>query len=260
MNDFSFDYKFIDNNHSKNPVLFLHGFWSSYQIASRFWKLLKEHDFYGLNLSGHGKTLIKNYPLSINELIDCAIAFINKFQLKNISLIVHSMSGGIATVLAFRMPEIFKEIIYLSPFNLSDENCYQQWKKYFFAQDFATYVKLIHLLYANGKKMTDNQTFYLSLQKKFKTKIRDDKNMHDLYDSFGIKSYHDELILAYQTNQVRSLVILGTEDQICPLQKVNAFFKKYPNFEITALPNTAHVAIYEDPDRVYQIFKEFNRE
>ncbi|WP_391591752.1 Alpha/beta hydrolase [[Mycoplasma] cavipharyngis] len=251
-------YFFKDNQKPQNPILFVHGFWSSYKISLPLTHLVNDHDFYAIDLPGHGDSVGQN-PLNFSDLVSATIEFIETKNLKNISLMCHSMGGGVVAALYPKISHLIKNITFISPLIPDNQIDHAQWKKYFFAQTFEQFQQLFKILYANGAKALTNPTFLKGLEKHFQSRHHDFVPMEQLYDSIFEPNNWKMILQGYKTNQVPNLLIAGKQDIICKPDILQQFFQNnVKNFQYHELDHVAHVAIFEDPETVYKLFKEFN--
>lgn len=56
---------------------------------------------------------------------------------------------------------------------------------------------------------------------------------------------------------IKTLLILGQNDNIINCKKTSKYFKKYNNFLIKTLKNTGHMAFYEEKEIFYQFIDKF---
>jgi len=88
-----------NNDKNDNVVIFLHGLYSSSLSFSNLLKLLENDiNYIAIDLPSHGKSFKMN--LSIEKIANEIISFINSNNLKNVSLIGHSLGGTIALMAA----------------------------------------------------------------------------------------------------------------------------------------------------------------
>ncbi|MDQ0513834.1 pimeloyl-ACP methyl ester carboxylesterase [Mycoplasmoides fastidiosum] len=254
----NFDFHFKNNQKPENPILFIHGFWSSYKAAFGLLNLITDNDFYGLNLPGHGSP-IRTRPLDFEQLIEATIEFIQFQNLKNISIIAHSMGGGVAAVVSSRVPNLIKNVTLISPLVPAEKLKNRDWEEYFFADTFEKYRFLYESLYAKGKESTSNPAFLRGLQRRFEIEGRHNSHMLDLYHSLKSDATFAEILVGYQKNSLPFFVITGEKDPICPSDILREFFNTYvKDLQFVELNNIAHVAMIEDPETVYQLFMKFN--
>ena len=90
---------------SGNPVLVLHGLGAThYSWRYLVGPLSESRSVYLFDLKGHGKSKAPNDGrYSLEEQADILWSFIRDFDLRDVSVIGHSMGGGIALLLCLRM-------------------------------------------------------------------------------------------------------------------------------------------------------------
>lgn len=255
-------FKQSSHNQKNNPVLYLPGFKASSNNCGTLAKMIAtNHDFYGLDFPGINNTKIINSPLQIQELIDYTVAFIEDKKLENITIIAHSMGGLVANFVSQKISHKIKNIILISPLNPFVFHLFNEWKKYFFANNLDDQWKLIEMLYANCEKMLQNDSFKSGLIKRFQLEQNNQNNTEliALFDSINNCNIQNELLAIYHQNTIPTLVILGDQDRLYnQVNQLELFKNNYKNAIIDLVEEVGHVAIIENPELVFKKFQDFN--
>ena len=98
------------------PVVLVHGFGASgtYFVPAAE-RLAVEFDVYALDLPGHGRSDSPGWPLSIPQLADLLVAWMDAVELPRVSLVGHSMGCQIAVDAAVRYPERVERLVLAAP-------------------------------------------------------------------------------------------------------------------------------------------------
>nr|WP_318027696.1 alpha/beta hydrolase [Mycoplasmopsis bovis] len=84
------------------------------------------------------------------------VEFVEKNNLKNVTLIGHSLGGGTIS-LAYQMrPDLFKKLVYIAPMNKPALALYDRYKKDYFPQDYEGFLDLMRSLYYDISKFTSD--------------------------------------------------------------------------------------------------------
>jgi triacylglycerol lipase len=100
-------------------LLFIHGFCveHSYFVAAS--ELSKHFNIYMIDLPGHGTNVadVTAKDLKLNKIADYIINYIEFKKLNNFYLMGHSMGGGLASLVASKIPEKIKKLFLICPAN-----------------------------------------------------------------------------------------------------------------------------------------------
>ena len=114
VNDYEIAY--VDEGNSENVLLFIHGLGSYLKAWDRNIPELKNHfRCIALDLPGYGKSSKQIHSGSVSFYVEILNAFISKLNLKNVSLVGHSMGGQIATVFTIKYPSQILKLILAAP-------------------------------------------------------------------------------------------------------------------------------------------------
>lgn len=112
----NYDIAYIDEGDSENVLLFIHGLGSYLKAWDRNIPELKNHfRCIALDLPGYGKSSKHIHSGEVNFYVEVLKEFINKLNLKCVSLVGHSMGGQIALAYVLRNPKQVVKLILAAP-------------------------------------------------------------------------------------------------------------------------------------------------
>ncbi|WP_029905997.1 alpha/beta fold hydrolase [Mycoplasmopsis opalescens] len=160
----SFDCEYIESNNQKsNNLIFVHGIGGEFNNFSIPLEeiSLSDNDFnyYALNLPSHGKSQITNELTSLTKAADLFVEFILKLNLNNLTLIGHSMGGGLVMIALKKLHERIKKIILVGPMNKTSLSRVDVYDETFFLKNIEDYKKQVELCVFNAKKIINNPSF-----------------------------------------------------------------------------------------------------
>lgn len=112
----SYEIAYIDEGDSENVLLFIHGLGSYLKAWDRNIPVLKNHfRCIALDLPGYGKSSKHIHSGEVNFYVEILNKFINRLNLKNISLVGHSMGGQISLAYVIKFPDQIVKLILAAP-------------------------------------------------------------------------------------------------------------------------------------------------
>ena len=111
-----YEIAYVDEGNSENVLLFIHGLGSYLKAWDRNIPELKNHfRCIALDLPGYGKSSKQIHSGKCSFYVEILNAFISKLNLKNVSLVGHSMGGQIALAYAIKYPNQIVKLILAAP-------------------------------------------------------------------------------------------------------------------------------------------------
>ena len=258
-------YQKAKNPSAKGTILFIHGFTSTYFLHHLFVlnNEFEDYNYLALNLKGHTfssekqekkfdfKKQLKEYD--INAYVSELEAYIETHKIYNLTLIGHSMGGGIALLLYEKMKKRINKIILVDAINP------------------AIYRSKIGLKYIfNTFNNKFNELKLIEFKQDLKNEANDDNveivNAYVNYEierflkrkrSFlflGVKliepSLYAKLNKIYRSINIPVLYIMGKYDKVIPYSYSKKYFRKINNPYITfrTINNSSHVPFVESFD------------
>ncbi len=255
---------YIDEGTGDKTILFIHGLGSYLRAWDKnIPELSKKYRCIAIDLPGYGKSSKELHPGTMEFYADIVAEFINKLQLKNVTLAGHSMGGQISMVFALKYPNLVKNLILVDPAGFE---AFNEGEKQWF-RDVMT---------VNAVKLTPVQTIRANLISNFynlpddaefmitdRIALRDAKDF-DKYCYTVAKSVHgmvdQPVINLIDRINIPTLIIFGENDNLIPnpylhggktvdIAKIG--HEKIKNSTLVMIPECGHFAQYEK-------FNEFN--
>lgn len=111
-----FDLAYIDEGISESVLLFVHGLGSYIKAWNKNIPELKKHfRCIALDLPGYGKSSKQIHNGSVSFYVGILNEFIAKLNLKNVSLVGHSMGGQITIAYTIKYPDQISNLILIAP-------------------------------------------------------------------------------------------------------------------------------------------------
>lgn len=257
----NYNIAYIDEGNSENVLLFIHGLGSYLKAWDRNIPELKNHfRCIALDLPGYGKSSKQIHSGDVSFYVEIINEFITKLNLKNVSLVGHSMGGQIVLAFTINHSDQISKIILAAPAGFETFN-----------QDETELIKKIispEILF----KTSDNQ---IKLNYKFnffkmpleaeemiadRIKIKDDKDFfaHCTVVSnslFGLLNapVFDQL----ESINIPTLIFFGKNDLLIPNKSIHQITTeeiairgslKIKNSKVILLEECGHFLQYERPD------------
>lgn len=253
---------------SGDPILFVHGFGTTtYTWRHLVERLARDRTVVLIDLKGFGrspKPMDGGYRLADQARL--VRGFIRENDLRNLTLVGHSMGGGIALLVALDLLEDDDE--YLESLVLIGSIAHPQPLPWFVQllrtpvlRDLAlsivpaeTQVRMIlNLAYRDAGKITDDAV------KVYAAALKTRGGRHALLRTAEglIPPNLDELIPRYRTINVPTLLIWGRDDKIVPLDVGERLHRDIPNSRLVVLDETGHFPHEERPEETLTILGDF---
>jgi pimeloyl-ACP methyl ester carboxylesterase len=253
---------------SGDPILFLHGFGTNtYTWRHLVERLARDRTVVLVDLKGFGrspKPMDDHYALADQARL--VRDFIRENDLRNLTLVGHSMGGGIALLVALDLLEDDDE--YLESLVLIGSIAHPQTLPWFIQllrtpvlRDLAlsivpaeTQVRMIlNLAYHDAGRITDDTV------KAYAAALKTGGGRHALLRTAErlIPPDLEDLIPRYRTIDVPTLLIWGRDDKIVPLDVGERLHRDIPNSRLVVLDETGHFPHEERPEETLMILSDF---
>ncbi|WP_313803010.1 alpha/beta hydrolase [Cytobacillus sp.] len=249
------------NTHSKKTVVLLHGFLSSTFSFRHLIPLLKnEYNVISIDLPPFGKSgKSTTYIYSYENHSKTVIKLCESLQLKEITLIGHSMGGQIALNIAYLRPDLVSECILLC------SSSYLKKSKRSFI--LSSYLPFFHLFI---KRYLEKSGVEKNLRNVVYDHSKIDKEMENGY----LEPFLKDPIFRALTRMIRDregdlpieklhqvdtpcLLIWGEHDKVVPLNIGKQLQKDLKNSKLVVLKETGHLVPEEKPEEVLFHIKKF---
>jgi len=263
-NGYKLEYK-LQGNLLGKPVVFFHGFGSSYSLVEYDLHLLNHYNFYiiSINRPGYGRSsLLKRYTLS--EFIYVVRELLQFLQIKKVDLIGWSAGGLYAQVFKKLCPDYVNSLSLISsavPFNTGSAKAVLpfQWRFIRFINMHMSplarfyFKRISKSLEKNKEKTIDKAIAAMEPEDKkilSSPLFRDNliKSTEEAYDNDGLAVYYDALAMMENIsidydNDAKIYIWQGNKDDIWP-EKTTLYFKKiYKQSQYMLVENEGHLLI-----------------
>jgi len=104
---------YVEEGRTDSALIFLHGWRQSGAVWGPLMSELAEKGFsvYALDLPGFGKSEVPRSPFSLQDYCEIVKEFIERLNLRDVSLVGHSFGGRVAIKLAATSPLILKKLV-----------------------------------------------------------------------------------------------------------------------------------------------------
>jgi pimeloyl-ACP methyl ester carboxylesterase len=253
------------------PVILLHGFGAS-AYTWRFLapELARDHQVFALDLKGYGASdKPADGKYAVADQAAMVAAFIRARDLHDLTVIGHSMGGGITLMTYFLVredaPARIKKLV------LVDSAGYPQKMPWFIR--FAR----IPILNAIGSRLLSPRfVTALVLRKCYYDNDKVTDELIDAYAYYGSLPGAREAVMAtaqqivpdnfaaltarYKEVGVPVLIIWGAEDEVVPVDVAKKFKRDIPDSQLVIFPRCGHVPPEEEPGATYRVVAEFLKE
>lgn len=230
-------------------ILILHGWGGSSDSWEKVIEILeKKANIICPDFPGFGKS---ETPKKLWNLTDFTLwlkGFVEKLDLKDFHLLGHSFGGRVAIKFSILFPERVKSLILCSSAGIKKE--------------WGLKEKIIFFLSLIG-----NAIFAAKILKRFKDKIRNifyyfmrvrDYAQADGWQRETMKEILDEDLLPELSKiKVKTFILWGERDNICPLSDARIFKSKIEGAELKILPKVHHAPHLEAPEELAKAVLEF---
>lgn len=249
-------------------LLFLHGFGAnSYSWSKVSQSLSEDYRLILLDLKGHGASPKPNdKAYSLRDQAELVSAFITDNALEDVTLIGHSLGGGIALLAALKLSAQARNP--MSSLILIDSVAYAQPLPTFIkflripllaqlsvwlVPDRLKTVHVLKLAYYDPDKITeeavDAYSAPLSLPGAHHALIQTARQI--------IPPDIEEISLRYGSIRVPTLLVWGNHDRIVPLQIGERLHRSIPNSELVVINDAGHVPQEEKPEATLEAIRKF---
>ncbi|MCT4469523.1 alpha/beta fold hydrolase [Mycoplasma sp. HS2188] len=256
---YDYPYVFKDNNNPEENIIFVHGFNSSPNTFKLFQNYWKNSNYYAIQFPGNsGVKAVKNHKLSVYQFAELLIDFIEQNQLKNVTLIGHSMGGGTIS-LAYRMrPELFKKMVYVAPMNKTSLATADAYKQTYFPKNFDEFLNFLRGLYFDISKFTNDEKWMRLTKATFNADDFNNPDILELGDSLPVLKLHNDIEAGLESINVPTLLILGEKDAVIARDQCLKYFNEHvKDVQTTFIPKTGHMMFEENWDSFISILEPF---
>ena len=218
------------------PLVLLHG---AFMSATVYPALAESRQVIAVDLQGHGRTADIDRPFTFEQMADDVAALLKQLKIEQTDVFGYSLGGKVGLALAIRHPELVRRLaIYGATYKSFEESIPPDVLEFF-------------------KKATP-ETFAPKDLKEPYEKMSSAPNWKGLAAKIlesmkGFKGFSPE-----QMKAIKAEVFIGAGDHDdVSLEHIVEMHKLIPKSQLAVFPNTEHVVMMTNPDKVLIQVKEF---
>lgn len=111
LNNLAVSYIKDDSSGNLATILFLHGWRSNKEVWAEIFNKTKGFELYALDFPGFGVSQTPKQPMTVGDYANVVAAFIQKLNLRNVTVVGHSFGGRVGIKLAHHHPELVHKLL-----------------------------------------------------------------------------------------------------------------------------------------------------
>ncbi|UOE63360.1 alpha/beta hydrolase [Mycoplasmopsis bovis] len=256
-----YDYNvvFKDNGNDNENIIFCHGFNSSPKTFKLFEQYWTKSNYYALQFPGNNNVApINDHEVSVYQFAKLVIEFIEKNNLKNVTLIGHSMGGGTISLAYKLRPDLFKKMVYIAPMNKTSLALADEYRNDYFPKTFDDFLVFLKSLYYDISTFTSNKLWMENARKNFNPNDYNNETIVKLGESLPVLELHNKIEEGLDAITVPTILILGEKDGVIRREECLEYFKEHvKGIETTFIPKTGHMMFEENWPEFIKILETF---
>lgn len=222
-------------------MLFIHGFSETYMAAVCAPALAQFFDYYAINLPGHGdgENKIAHFDSSIKEYAQYVVDYIKKKNLRNLTLVGHSLGGGTVIVAEEGAREYLANLIAIDPLArtiLQVPNI----KKTLLPNTLEEYFATAAQVYYNAEALKAIPGIVEICTQGLKHQLERREYLSELFDSITSNETIETVEQALKNVKTRTLYVIGRHDNIVPMGNLEAEVTRNPAIQVKVFENSGH--------------------
>jgi 2-hydroxy-6-oxonona-2,4-dienedioate hydrolase len=242
----------INNQNSKETLVFLHGLGASAERWSEVIPLLTDYNVIIPDIIGFGYSAKPLVHYHIDFFLKFLDEFFQKLEIKNPIGIGSSFGGQLILEYYFTKRDFFKKMILVSPAGTNDKPTLVL-RQYIFSSLYPTYENTERAFKTMASK---NYQVKDSTVKDFVNRMKLPNAKHSLISTLLALRKYNDLQENFQKIKIPTLVIWGSEDNFIPIENLE-YFKGIPSIETCIMEDCGHSPFVERPLTFYKIIKNF---
>ena len=254
---------------TKQTIILIHGFRGTHHGLQLIADHLKDFNTIIPDLPGFGEG-DKLETHDLNSYVEWLHAFIKKQNLKTLPVLLgHSFGSIVSAAYAKKYPSTIDKLVLVNPIGapalegpkgvMTKLAVFYYWVGRQLPGGFAH-----KWLASNIIVMVMSVTMTKTKDKKLRAFIHDQHRQY--FSLFHTSKSVAESFSTSVSNSVRdvakdittpTLLVVGAEDDITPLEKQKELVKLFPNASLKVIDNVGHLTHYETPDQVAEFIQEF---
>ena len=230
------------------PIVLIH----AYPMNQLMWEsqipaLAEDYRIISYDVRGMGQTTATPFPFTLEILVDDLIALLDHLKITQAVLCGISMGGYISLRTVMRNPERVRGLILCDTMSLADQNIGRLHRH----EALQTIQEQGVPAYAEGfsKKVLADWT--LQQQPEIVARI---KKIVSSHSPFAVSCLTLALVSRFDTTEalakisVPTLILVGDNDKLIPMENIQLLKDKIPNAELAVLPKAGHMSNVENPE------------
>lgn len=219
-------------------LVLLHG---AFMSANVYPALAENSQVIAVDLQGHGRTADIDRPLTFEQMADDVAALLKQLKIEQTDVFGYSMGAKVGLALAIRHPELVRRLaIYGTTYKSFEESFPPETLKFFREATPETFAPKDLKLKEPYEKLSPAPN-WIGLAAKILESMK------------GFKGFSPE-----QMKAIKAEVFLGAGDhQDVNLEHIVEMHKLIPKSQLAVFPNTEHLVMMTNPDKVLVGVKEF---
>ncbi|MGY6561270.1 MAG: alpha/beta fold hydrolase [Luteibaculaceae bacterium] len=262
---------YADQGRGENTLLFIHGL-GSYGPAwiNNMQELKNNFRCIVVDLPGYGKSSKSNYSGKMSFYAEVIIELIEALNLRNVTLVGHSMGGQISMVTALKRPEIIKNLVLVAPAGIET---FTEGEKDWFRTAITAKSVMLTPLTALEENLGNNfykmpRDAHFMMQHRFQmTGAGDEFFWYCNIIPKCVKGMVDEPVFRDLPKiKQPTLVIFGESDKLIPNRFLHGGSPKsigekavemIPNASLLTIKKAGHFVMFEQSEQVNNAIREF---
>lgn len=220
------------------PLVLLHG---AFMSATVYPALAEGRKVIAVDLQGHGRTADIDRPLTFGQMADDTAALLKQLEIEQTDVFGYSMGAKVGLALAIRHPQLVRRLaIYGTTYKSFEESFPRDALEFFKKATPETFAPKEKELKEPYEKMSPAPN-WTGLAAKILESMK------------GFKGFSPE-----QMKAIKAEVFIGAGDHNdVNLEHVVEMHKLIPKSQLAVFPNTSHLVMMTNPDKVLGQVKEF---
>lgn len=230
-----------------DPVILMHGWGCDHSTVKSIAAILEPGmRVLSLDLPGHGRSSEPPVVWGVEDFTRMVEKFIDKLELKNVSLIGHSFGGRISILLSSRND--VKKVVLVDAAGIKPR---RSLKYYIKVYGFKAFKHTVQTLFGKekGGKMVE---WYRK-----KSGSADYRNSSPMMRSVMSKCVNEDLRHFMPSIKAPTLLIWGEQDTATPLEDAKIMEKLIPDAGLVAFPYCGHYSFLDNPRGFRQVMQVF---
>ncbi|MDR2481117.1 MAG: alpha/beta hydrolase [Spirochaetaceae bacterium] len=241
-------------------ILFLHGFGGTYQDNFSAAALTRHFDYHAINLPGHGDNAnkITRFDSSLYEYAQYIINYIERSDMRDLTLIGHSLGGAVAGVAESKIRGRLSNLILINPLSQSITGV-PGLEKIFFPDTIDEVYDLCRYAYHNFDAEKMPPSFNEACQKTLCFQLDRREYLYGLYKMLVSPETIELAEESIKNLKTRTLYIMGQYDRIVPITRPRQLISGNKNIEEHIFEYSGHCPHNEESESFAACIEDFVR-